>query len=167
MWAIFVTLLCYDFPYFVLLVNTLTYYSYPSRSLLSQWTFSHHIWHICLLILTFIPCFIFQTLCPDYLTNPIFLYKYQTQFPVQTTCSYLSNSNKYIVYPLFTSPIVHCKDFLGKIPSLALGLKPRPWPWTLRWVSIRPTGIIRDPEPRPPTDSCYSQGLTLRLIVKA
>ena len=31
------------FSYFVLLVNTLTYFSYPSGSLLSQWTFSHHI----------------------------------------------------------------------------------------------------------------------------
>ena len=50
---------CYDFPHFVLLVNTLTYFSYPSGSLLSQWTFSHHIWHICLLMLTFVPRFIF------------------------------------------------------------------------------------------------------------
>ena len=106
--------------YSVLLVSTLIYFSNPSGSLLSQWTFSHHIWQICLLRLTFVPRFTFQTLCPDYLTNPTFLYKYWTRFPVQTTCSYLLNSNKYIVSPLITSPLVHCKDFLGKTPS----------PWT-------------------------------------
>ena len=35
--------MCYDFPYSVLLVNTLTYFSDPFGSLLSQRTFSHHI----------------------------------------------------------------------------------------------------------------------------
>ena len=104
---------CYNFPYFVLLVNILTYFSDPSGSLLSQRTFSHLIWHIWLLILTFVPCFIFQTLCPDYLTNPTFLYKYRARFPVHTTCSYLFNSNKYIISPSITSSLVHCKDFLG------------------------------------------------------
>ena len=76
---------CYDFlPYFVLLVIPLTYFSNPFEQSLSQWTISHYIWQICLLMLTFVPHFIFQTLCPAYLTDPSFLYKYQTQIRVQT-----------------------------------------------------------------------------------
>ena len=71
-------------PYSVLLVTPLTYFSYLFGWSLSQQTISHHIWHICLLTFTFVPRFIFQTLCPAYITDPCFLYKYQTQLHVQS-----------------------------------------------------------------------------------
>ena len=78
----------------LVLVITLTHFSYLFGPLLSEQTISHHLWHICWLILTFVHHFTFWTLCPDYITHPKFLYKYWTQLPVHTTCSYLLISNK-------------------------------------------------------------------------
>ena len=69
---------------FVPLVILLTYFSYLLRQTLSNQTISHYIWHICWLTSTFVPCFTLQTLCPAYLNNPQFLYKYRTQSPVFT-----------------------------------------------------------------------------------
>ena len=66
-------------PYSVLLVITLTYVSYLFGQTLSHRTISHYPWHICWLTSTFVPHFTLQTLCPAYLNNPQFLYKYWTQ----------------------------------------------------------------------------------------
>ena len=62
----------------VLLVITLTYFSYLFGQTLLHWIISHYPWHICWLTSTFVPRFTLQTLCPAYLNNPQFPYKYQT-----------------------------------------------------------------------------------------
>ena len=74
-------------PLTVLLDIVLTSYSYHLISSLSKWTFSHHLWPICLLIL-------FCTLFSDYLSYPSFIYIYQTQSLYITNLFLPLNCNK-------------------------------------------------------------------------
>ena len=106
--------------------------------------------------------FIFLPHFSTYLSHPSFLYIYWAKSPVHINLFLPWNSNKYHSH-LITSSLVHCKDFLGKTPSLD-----RTWavprPWTLSWVSIKDLWALTRTKTRP---LLLTKGLTPRLWVKA
>ena len=117
-----------NLPYSVLLVILFTHFSYLFAPFLSNQTFSHHSWHICLLTH-------FLTLFFNYINHPNFIYIIWA-IPLYLVNLFLPwNSNKYHLYSI-TSPLVHCKDFLGKAPSpdhTWAGPRPR----ALSWVTVK------------------------------
>ena len=124
----------------VLVVITFTHPTNSPKPFLSTWTISHYLWHICWFILPFVPCFTFWTLCPDYITHPNFPYKYWTQLPVQTTCSYLLISNKHVL-PWSQVLWATVKLSWDRHPHLDL-TRAEPRPWTLSWVTDKDLWVL-------------------------
>ena len=124
-------LLLQFFPTTVLLVILLTHFSYLFTPFLSNQTFSHCLWHICLLTY-------FWTLFSDYINHSNCVYINQAISLYLVNLFLPWNSNKYHLYSI-TSPLCHCKTLLAKTASLNhTWAEPRPR--TLSWVSIKTYG---------------------------
>ena len=126
---------------FVPLIIKFTSYSYLFSSLLSKWTFSQHHWPICFPIT-------FCTLFSAYITNPIFIYKYQTKL-MYSLSLFLPSCVTSNFLPQLTSLLVCCKNLLAKTASFTT-----PGQTSLKTLLLEPRQHL------------FSLGLTLRLYVE-